>query len=361
MRRTLTVATALLLAALALSAIEGAGVHVRHDAWGKPVPWLDALLRPLPHWLSFAALAPLVILLAVRFRIGPGAWKWLPLHVAGAVAFAILHTTIGALVYRVLLRSSEPLSGVVVSQLAFDLTLETMSYVALVIGTQAYLWYDDARRARETAADARRHLAEARLALVRSRLQPHFLFNTLQAISALALKGEGEAVAVAIARLSDVLRATLDEREEREIPLARELAILDSYLEIQKLRYAERLAIERRIDATALTALVPPLLLQPIVENAFHHGIARSGRGTIRVSAFARAGWLEMSVEDDGPGPATIPPREGLGLSVTRERLRELHGARHRLTIERATGGGAQVQLAIPFRAASTPLAEDRP
>ena len=212
-------------------------------------------------------------------------------------------------------------------------------------------------RAREVqTAQLQRELVEARLEALRMQLNPHFLFNTLHAISALIHENPSAADRV-VARLSELLRLSLDQTKPQEVPLTDEMAFLDRYLEIEQTRFAERLRIERDIQAEAQRALVPYLILQPLVENAIRHGIEpREERGLVRISASRKNGRLALCVRDNGDGlgngqhPA---PQEGIGLSNTRARLRHLYGEDCTFELAAANGGGLEARIEIPFRPAN--------
>jgi two-component system LytT family sensor kinase len=190
---------------------------------------------------------------------------------------------------------------------------------------------------------------EARLASLESRLHPHFLFNTLNAISTLALKGDHSAVTETLGRLSGLLRAALDEHTE-EIPLAREIDFLDDYVAIQRIRFADRLSVERHIAPDTLAGLVPTMILQPLVENAIEHGVnAQRQEGRVNVSAVRQNGSLIIEVRDSGPGFLPSDARNGIGLTNTRARLEQLYGADYRFEYGSASEGGAAVRMTIPF------------
>ncbi len=203
------------------------------------------------------------------------------------------------------------------------------------------------RKTRELAA----HLAHAKLQALRLQLQPHFLFNALNAISSLVHTNPHTADDM-IASLSDLLRATL-ETSEQEIPLRRELDILDRYLEIERMRLGDRLKIEKDIQEQALDVLVPTMLLQPLAENAVRHGIEpRVGPGVVRVEAAIAEGRLRLRVCDNGVGfkaAGSTPHREGVGLANTRARLLELHGAGATVSMLCPPDGGTIVEVELPL------------
>ena len=207
---------------------------------------------------------------------------------------------------------------------------------------------EETRRLQAEAAALQAQLADARLNALRAQLNPHFLFNTLNAISTL-VEDDPRGVRRMIARLGDLLRHTLDDGDEQEIPLARELEMLRRYLEIMEVRFQGSLEVSIESDASLDDALVPNLVLQPLVENAFRHGLAqKQGVGRVTVRAARDDGELVLSVRDDGAGPAA-DARDGVGLTNTRARLTQLYGARQGLMLRPADGGGALAEIRLPY------------
>ena len=201
-------------------------------------------------------------------------------------------------------------------------------------------------------------LAQAQVQSLKLQLHPHFLFNALNTITAL-IGQDPHAAERMVSGLSDLLRLSLRHATEQEVPLERELEILQHYLEIQQIRFADRLTVRYDIDDTARHAMVPNLLLQPLVENAIRHGIApRAAPGTILVSAHVVGDMVRLSVEDDGVGPGPSSGGEGIGLRNTRARLERLYGNRHSLELRGGTDGGFVVRIDIPFRSLAERPAE---
>ena len=211
----------------------------------------------------------------------------------------------------------------------------------------------EAARLQAEAADLRAQLAEAQLATLRMQLNPHFLFNTLHAISALAER-DPAGVRRMIARLSELLRSTLEEGARPERTLEGELAFLSRYLEIMQVRFQGKLDVEMDVEPEARAALVPTLILQPLVENAVKHGIANvRGSGRIEIRGRREGSHLILSVRDTGPGPGAGPaaePSTGVGLRNTEARLRHMYGEAHPLSLRAAEGGGALAEIRIPYR-----------
>jgi LytS/YehU family sensor histidine kinase len=189
------------------------------------------------------------------------------------------------------------------------------------------------------------------------QLQPHFLFNTLNAVVSLVRARRGREAEDTLAHLSDLLRWVLDDSEQQEVPLARELEYVRLYLAVERVRFADRLRVDLRIAPDTLDAAVPHLCLQPIVENAIRHGIEASASAGALVIAARRVGEaLELAVQDDGPGFRHLRPLPGIGLANTRLRLAELYGDRASVTLANTLDGGAIVTLTVPFREWEAPV-----
>jgi two-component system, LytTR family, sensor kinase len=205
-------------------------------------------------------------------------------------------------------------------------------------------------------AELERRLGEARLDALRTQLHPHFLFNALNAISA-HVERDPRTARWMLDRLGTLLRMSLEHAREQEMPLERELTFIACYIDLQKVRFDDRIALVTDVAPDVMTALVPSLILQPLVENAVRHGIAGGNRaGHIEIHARRDAEHLRLTVKDDGPG---LPPDWnadegfGVGLSNTRERLERLYGRQQRFEITNLDGGqGVQVALTLPLRAA---------
>lgn len=195
-------------------------------------------------------------------------------------------------------------------------------------------------------------LVEAELKALRQQLHPHFLFNTMHTIAVLVREGKNSEAVTLLARLSTLLRVSLDNTGVPEITLRQEMEFLDRYLEIQKTRFSDRLRVNISISPDAMQARIPNLLLQPIVENAIVHGVApKSGPGQVDVLGRVENGNLYLSVRDDGPGfDGAVRAREGIGLANTRERLSKIYGAQGHLSLKSHPGRGVTVQMTLPYR-----------
>jgi two-component sensor histidine kinase len=227
-------------------------------------------------------------------------------------------------------------------------------YWAIVCVTWVVNSYQQLRERERRTLELEARLMQANLQALKTQLQPHFLFNTLNAIASL-VRGKPDAAEDMIGSLSDFLRMTLDTAQEHEVPLRREIEFLDLYLGIQQARFGERLRIQKEIEPAALDASVPALILQPLVENSVRHGIEpRETGGTIFIRAQREKTSLQFEIRDDGEGLKAgqlVALREGVGLSNTKARLQELYGEAHRFRITPNSEGGLTVTVEVPWRA----------
>jgi hypothetical protein len=223
--------------------------------------------------------------------------------------------------------------------------------LVMLAGAGVHALYRRDRERQLTAAQLESKLTRAQLRILEMQMQPHFLFNALNGIMVLIREDPGRAARM-IARLSDFLRSGLQRADMREVPLRNELEVVDSYLEIELLRFGDRLTVDRHVDEEVLEALIPPMILQPLVENAIRHGVAqRRGPVTLEIVARRRNGFLDIRVRDDGAGLKSPPEalREHIGLGNTRSRLEQLYGRSHILSVEPRPGGGVEVTLQVPY------------
>ena len=225
-----------------------------------------------------------------------------------------------------------------------------LPFLTVAAATQAVEARTRAHERELDAARAKGQLAEARLEVLTAQLQPHFLFNTLQGISTLITR-DPIAADKMLTSLSDLLREVLRRGDRREVDLEEELRVLEPYLDISRWRFGDRLTVRTNADAAARRALVPFFILQPLVENAVHHGVSsRAGPAAISIEATRSGDRLWLAVTDDGPGGEPPDSGLGIGLTNTRARLAELYGDRHTLEIDRPAAGGFRVRVGIPYR-----------
>ncbi|MBZ5623466.1 MAG: histidine kinase [Acidobacteriia bacterium] len=340
-----------------LYAIFSASQNFLSRAYSAPTDWKPAFRYAMLDSYVWAAFTPVVLYVAGRLVVRRGNWWWaLPLLFVAGLIFAALHlfTFVQLLPWIGYRNNLRAVQSVVMAKLHSDV----LTCWALFGIRHAMEYYRQLRIRELKASQLEAKLALSQLEVLKMQLQPHFLFNTLHAISALMYRNL-EGADRMIARLSDFLRLTLDSAGVQEVTLKREMEYLDKYLEIEQVRFGERLEVRRAIDPDTLDLLLPNLVLQPLVENAVRHGIApRAGGGRIEVAARVDRGKLVVEVLDDGPGP-TGEIREGLGLSNTRARLEQLYGKECRLELSGAPHGGFLAQLIIPAHSESLHASPD--
>jgi len=317
---------------------------------GLAVTWMQAVSYALGDWYVFAALSIPVIPLARRFHFEAGsAVRSLLVHAFGSVVFSLSYMVIRAYVgqWQSAASFEEAFKPLLVKTWHFNLLI----YWVIVAVSQAFEYYQRYRERELRTVELEKGLAQAKLQALQMQLNPHFLFNTLHSISSLMHK-DVEAADRMVMRLGDLLRAALEGADTQEVTLRQELEFLERYLEIEKIRFGNRLTIKKKIEANILDAQVPNLILQPLVENAIRHGIEPwSKPGCIELKALRNDNRLILSVADNGAGLLDHKPdEEGVGLSNTRARLRELYGKEHHFELRRGPDGGLLVQLTIPFR-----------
>jgi anti-sigma regulatory factor (Ser/Thr protein kinase) len=293
--------------------------------------------------------------LARRFALGQNHWYGrLALHAGAGIVFAVAKILLD---YPVVLlfycSGSESLPFSVFFRMGFTgyFFRYVVFYWAMIGVAHALGYYGKYRDGELRAARLEAGLARARLQLLKTQLQPHFLFNTLNAVSAL-VHTDVEAADRVLARLGELLRLALEDFGVQEAPLARELDVVRSYLDIEQTRLGPRLCVRWDVAPDTLDALVPTFLLQPLVENAVRHGVAlRVTAGRIEVRAWRDGDRLHLEVRDDGPGLPARPAAEGgVGLANTRARLLHLYGTAGRLEAGNDPHGGCVVTITLPFR-----------
>ena len=307
------------------------------------------------NWIPWFFVWPLIYWLTQRFVLFNNRYyRTIPIYLLAGVVI----TTVKVLIYFLF---TLPLRTAITPTFFFTNFFDVLVvnfignylvYLLLVLAANALQYFHEARKKEMRTLQLEAQLTRAQLQVLKMQLQPHFLFNTLNSISALIHK-DGKLADTMITRLSDLLRTSLDGSDEQEILLSEEIDFLKNYLDIEKVRFQERLDVVMDIEPKTLNALVPNLILQPLVENAIKHGIAPYSRnGMVGIKACINNGMLELSVWDNGPGISECeisPFASGIGLSNTRERLERLYGLNHHFELRTARKGGFLVTIKIPM------------
>jgi signal transduction histidine kinase len=320
------------------------------------VSWAKIFSVQAGQWFSWIPLSLLILQLGSAFPFERRRWPLrLLIHLFASAVLACIHIAIHSSIIVLTepfpWRLTYEFSGVFGNQLRSIIDLDFLIYWGVLGVGMAFSYYQKYREGELQAVELQAQLAQAQLQALKMQLHPHFLFNTLNAIAALVRKNENKAATDMLAGLSDLLRLSLENVGTQKVSLKQELDFLERYLEIERLRFADRLHVNMRIAPETLEARVPNLILQPLVENAIRHGVAvRATSGVIEICAERRDERLRLQVKDDGPG---LPPDKslsnGIGLSNTMARLQRLYGAAQSLVFENAPEGGAVVTMEIPF------------
>ena len=321
--------------------------------------WVRALVQCMPQWMVWGLLFPLIARSDRWLGAGLGPRQRVLLHVPLALGWTVVALCIRFAIRPILHGGYPPsLLRFIAERFPWDLLIYAAIAAVSVVGDYARQALRREREASDLALRAARleaGLAEARLHVLAGQLQPHFLFNALNAISAFTESDPRKARRL-MSQLGDLLRASLDHASRPEVTLAEELAFLESYLDIERARFEDRLTVTVHANDAALGALMPAFLLQPLVENAIKHGIVRrAASGRVETSAWVEGDMLALRVLDDGVGLPegwSMDRDAGVGLRNAAERLERLHPGAHAFQVVNTPRGGVIVDLRIPFRAA---------
>jgi len=320
--------------------------------------WNRQLLRPLTFWWAWGLLTPLIFWVdaCLPFKekqLG----KRILAHLPVSIVAVPLHTYLGDAINAVVGITGWSSAGAAgfVARMFNEANLGNWVFYWVIFGArQTFQYYEHYLQSELRLERMERSFSEARLSALRMQLDPHFLFNALNTISS-QVERDPTLARTMIEHLGDLLRSSLEARDRQEIPLAEELAFLEHYVAIQKIRFAESLRIAIRVAPEVKYALVPSLIVQPLVENAIRHGISRrASGGTVTVSAEHGANQVHIRIADDGVGlpPGwTLEASSGTGLSVTRERILGLHPhGNSSFSVRPRAAGGTEVQISLPLR-----------
>ena len=328
-------------------------LYLSKSKMGDPVPWSFAMGRALGDWYVFALLSLPALWVARRFSLGDARWALnLVTHFAASALFSVAWMVLRGALEVWLTRGS--MAAVTFAD-AFNRALVTtffynlLIYWVIITVGYAFDYYRKFNEREVRAVELEQRLTAARLQALQMQLNPHFLFNTLHAISAL-MHQDVEAADRMLVKLSDLLRRALDSTDTQEVTLREELEFLKNYAAIEETRFGDRLTINMNIAPDTRDALVPNLVLQPLLENAIRHGIEPHARaGHITITARRAGESLRLEVRDNGGGLANGEIVEGIGLANTRARLKQLYGARQTFELANAEGGGVTVTATFPF------------
>jgi len=318
--------------------------------------WRTALLASLAQWWSWGLLAPAIVTVDLRL---PFTTRQVILRILFHLVLCPIFTAIYLYLFAAVaaVMHLAPWSRLLSTQLLVNalhgMFLWSALVYCLIIGVfQAYLYHHRYLSGQLRLERLERSFSEARLNALRMQLDPHFLFNALNTISS-QLERDPRLARRMIEHLGDLLRLSIESKDRQEVPLAEELAFLEHYLAIQRIRFGDTLRVELSIAPEVKYASVPCLLLQPLVENAIRHGISRrAAGGAVTVTARSVNNQLDIRILDDGvglPSHWTLASCSGLGLSVTRERIAGLHPDGH-FAVNRRRGGGTEVEIILPLR-----------
>ncbi|HEY2806506.1 MAG TPA: histidine kinase [Gemmatimonadales bacterium] len=360
--RLRTTALVLLLCVVALTLLFSAQEVMRRGIAGQPIDWSQTLRFNGLDWVLWGMMTMLIVVIGRRYRLDATGQR--VTRVSVWIGMAIAATLAQSLLTGIILRAwgliagppgtaAMPLGRFLVVWTASTVGFNLITFFMIAALLHAALYYGDLRARRLREADLERRLARSELNALRQQLQPHFLFNALHTVSSLMTSNVPSAQRV-IADLGDLLRASLDHTAQQEVPLREELDFVRRYLEIQQARFRDRLRVSMSVEAPG-EALVPSLLLQPLVDNAIRHGIdGGTGQGTIWISARRDNNRLVLEVRDDGsragetPAGATPQPG-GIGLENIEKRLVQLYGANRSFQAGRGADGHFAVRISLPL------------
>ncbi len=335
-------------------------------AEGMHHAWVRLFITMVVEWLPWAVATPFVLRLGRRFppvKLRPVS-TWLT-HLAACAAVGLVFTAWTAWL-EVLLNPYAlstplgPFTHVWVDKFYNWLLATALLYATILIVSSVLESRERLAQEQTETARLNEQLSKAQLNALRRQIEPHFLFNTLNAVAGLVRERRNDAAVSMIAGLSDFLRRVLDDSTRQQVPLGEEVEFAQKYLDIQKVRFAERLQLSVDVPQELYPAQVPSLILQPMVENAVKHGIAKRAQGgAIRIAATRNNGTLTLSVCNDGPSlPADWETDAGIGISNVRTRLQGLYGDAFQLSMRNQDAGGVEVSVSLPFKVAQSLLEE---
>jgi signal transduction histidine kinase len=349
----------ILIAGMLYGIVMSTQVHLSSTLGGRPIPWGKSFALQLPMALAWMLAAPGILWLGRRFPIVSPCWpRNVALHLAVCVSFVFLLDLFASWFTPQILPlgpNAYPLLTRTARQFVIWIVSDGLTYWMILTVSYAVEHYRRFRERELVASQLETQLAQADLQALKSQLHPHFLFNALHTIGSLVRTGDRDNAVKVTAGLGDLLRRMLEGAAQQEVPLKQELEFIKSYLDIEQIRFQDRLRVDFSIDPEVLDAKVPHLILQPLVENAIRHGIApHLFAGKVSVSAKrlheGEGKRLQLTVRDDGPGAGDGDgARPGIGLANTRARLGRLYGEDFVLEVNNLPQGGMQALVELPF------------
>jgi two-component system LytT family sensor kinase len=334
-------------------------IYLSSNFLGRSVTWGEAISDSLEDWYVYGALSLAVVWLARRYPPERGSRLLTSaIHLAAALAFSLAYILVRTLVGE----ADAAIAGESASfaEIFHPLLVRTFPFNLLIYGvilsvSHALDYYRKYHERTVQTLELEKHLTEARLQALLHQLKPHFLFNTLNGIASL-MHTDVDAADRLLVRLSELLRITMSHTGAPKTTLREEVAFLERYLDIEKIRFRNRLDVLIAVEDDAIDAQVPSLILQPMVENAMRHGVEPHARmGRIELRGARRGETLVLTVSDNGAGvPAGGPKREGIGVANTRARLVELYGDRQKFELVNGPEGGLCVRIEIPYSTAES-------
>jgi signal transduction histidine kinase len=316
----------------------------------------SAIVFAAALWICFGALSPIIYVLAKRFPLKSGTLgRTLAVHFGGAVFIWITWVSLGVFIGTLMSRRppQETFLRYYITYIFASLPWSVFLYFTVLGCVFAFTYYREARERESQQAQLAAQLAEARLGALRMQLNPHFLFNSLNAITVLVRDEKTREASKMLELLSGVLRQVLQGEQRQQVTLEEEIRFIEAYLAIEQVRFSDRLEVTWNIEPATRDALVPEFILQPLVENAVRHGVAkRDAVGTIEMSARQVGSELELCVRDNGPGYRPTS-NAGVGLSNTRARLKTLFGAAGQLEMVSNENNGTAATLRFPLQRAT--------
>jgi sensor histidine kinase YesM len=363
LRKTARIVGVALVVCTLIGLLEASQVYFMSARAGRPISFGRSAATTMPSWFVLAALVPFVIAIARRFPLDTLRRPSTVLaHLGAAVTYSVVNLLLAGLLSDFVFSDLGQRYGFLGNfwrLLAMYFTMVLVQYFSVVGIYYAYIYNRRYREKERAAAELQvrasqleASLSRANLEALRMQLNPHFLFNTLNTVSVLALKGEKQRVSRMVSRLSDLLRLSL-ENDRQTLSLREELEFLERYLEIEQVRFKDRLSVKVDVEPAAYDAEVPSLMLQPIVENAVKYGFSQTiGPGEISIDCRVNGDTVEIDVSDTGPGLPDSRVQSGgtgVGLANTRARLEQLYGGHYTLELVNRPEGGAQVRVRFPF------------